>query len=197
MRSPNNPRSSCSLQQTPSSQFHQTQAEAQVTDIAFLVLPQPMALTGCVHSSSFQKVALDGHSHVQPKRCENGCHVLRKFDRRNRSPGSGELRCFLSIPGNNSFIWWDKTWCFKFLQFNLESKNQRAFSEHQRNIVSFINFKPTIPTRHRFLCRCCTNHSPQPNPITLLLTCPLILTLMSRWGLSFRFVAGVIDTLLW
>jgi len=48
-------------------QFHQTQAEAQVTDIAFLVLPQPMALTGCVHSSSFQKVALGGHTTCSQK----------------------------------------------------------------------------------------------------------------------------------
>lgn len=93
------------------------------------------------------KLPEGGFGRPQPRaaeKCENGCHVLRVFDRRNRSPGSGELRCFLSIPGNNSVIWWDKTWCFKFLQFNLESENQRAFSEHQRNIVSFINFKPTI-----------------------------------------------------
>jgi len=176
MRSPNIPRSSCSLQ--PSSTKPKLKPKS------------PTLHFWCFHSPWLWRVAFTAQASRRwlwaatpraAKKCENGCHVLRKFALRNRSPGSGELKCFLSIPGNNSFIWWNKTWCFKFLQFNLESKNRTCFLRTSAQHCQFHQLQANNSTRHRFLSCCCTNHSPQ-LPITLLLTCPLILTLMSRWG---------------
>ena len=77
--------------------------------------------------------------------------------------------------------------CFKFLQFN--NKIKRAFSEHERHIVSFINFKPTI--LQNMVC-CCTNHSPyQPNNlITLAPDLSLDLDLNESMGSIFPICSG-------
>ena len=187
MKLPNIPRSSCTLQQTPSSsQFHQTEVEAQVTDVAFLVLPQPMALTGCVHRSSFQKVALGG-DHVQPKNTKMDVMCWECLTQAMDLPAL--VSSDVSFPSLDIIHLSSEAKHDVLSFFSSIKKIKRAFSEHERHIVSFINFKPTI--LQNIVC-CCTNHSPyQPNNlITLAPDLSLDLDLNESMGSIFPICSG-------